>query len=212
MEHQPMSDPHRPGERLPAPPVAPAARDRVVEVLTRHFAEDRISAEDLEARLERVYHATTGAELETVIADLPAALPVKAASAVPATDAAPQRIRALLSGQEQRVSGVVPGRLEVWSRLGYVELDLTSATFGPGVTEIDVRAFMGYVQIRFPVGVRVESRGHAIVGFFSLKGRPEPSEDATGPVVRVTGRAMFGFAECYLGKRRKQLRRPDADE
>jgi hypothetical protein len=80
------------------------------------------------------------------------------------------------------------------------------------VTEIDVRAFMGYVQIRLPPGVRVESRGHAIVGFFSLKGRPERSEVATGPVVRVTGRAMFGFAECFVGKRRKALRRPDADE
>jgi hypothetical protein len=201
-----------PGDRRLTPPVAPAERDRVVEVLTRHFAEDRISAEDLEARLERVYHATTGAELVAVIADLPAALPVKAASAVPATDSAPQRIRALFSGQEQRVSGLLPARLEVRSRLGYVELDLTGATFGPDVTEIDVRAFMGYVQIRLPPGVRVESRGHAIVGFFSLKWRPEQSEVATGPVVRVTGRAMFGFAECFVGKRRQALRRPDADE
>jgi hypothetical protein len=196
-----MSDPRRPGERLPAPPVAPAERDRVVEVLTHHFADDRISAEDLEARLERVYHATSGAELEAVIADLPAALPVKAAAAVPAES--PQRIRALFSGQEQRVSGVVPGRLEVRSRLGYVELDLTGATFEPGVTEIDVRAFLGYVQIRFPAGVRVESRGHAILGFFSLKGRSEA--DAGAPVVRITGRAMFGFAECFVGGGRRSL-------
>jgi hypothetical protein len=33
------------------------------------------------------------------------------------------------------------------ARLGYVELDLTQATFEPGVTTIDVSALMGYGQI-----------------------------------------------------------------
>jgi hypothetical protein len=197
-----------PGDALPTPPLAPAARERVVEVLTRHFAADRITAEDLEARLERVYRATTRAELEGLIADLPAALPAQ--SAPRAVEPAPQRIAAFLSGQEQRLSGVVPSGLEVRSRLGYVELDLTGATFAPGVTEIHVRAFLGYVQIRFPAGVRVESRGRAFAGFFSLKGAAEPGADAGLPVVRVTGRAGFGFAECFVSGDRQALPAGDA--
>lgn len=198
-------DPH------PAPAVEPEARERVVGVLTRLFADDRISAEDLEARLEGVYQAATRADLEAVVADLQVGLPAKAQPRAPAAEAPRNRISALFSGQEQRLAGVVPRQLEVRSRCGYVELDLTGATFEPGVTEIDVRAFMGYAQIRLPAGVRVESRGHAIIGFFAVRGGG--GADAAPSVVRLTGRAVFGFAECFVGaRRRKQALPPGAAE
>ncbi len=190
-----MTDSRLP-DHLPSPPLEPEARERVVEALTRLFAEDRITSEDLEARLERVYRATSAQQLEAVTADLPAA-PGAGAGLVPAAGA-PQRISALFSGQEQRVTGVVPQQVEVRSRFGYVELDLTRATFEPGVTEIDVRAFMGYVQIRLPTGVRVDCRGRALFGFFSLKGAKRAGDADSPAVVRITGRASFGFAECFV--------------
>lgn len=190
-----MTDSHLPDHRLPAPPPEPAARERVVEVLTRLYADDRITSEDLEARLERVYHAASLPQLEAIVADLPAALPGAAPSTLPAEAGTAQRISATFSGQEQRVTGVVPRRLEARSRFGYVARDLTRARFEPGATEIDVRAFMGYVQIHLPAGVRVECRGRALFGFFSLKGGTG-AEDAAS-VVRITGRASFGFAECF---------------
>jgi hypothetical protein len=200
----PRSDPH------PAPAVEPEARERVVGVLTRLFADDRISAEDLEARLERVYHAATRTELEGVVADLQAGPPAKAESRAPAADAPRNRVAALFSGQEQRLAGVVPRQLEVRSRFGYVDLDLTGATFEAGVTEIDVRVFMGYAQIRFPAGVRVESRGHAVAGFFAVRGG---GGGAAPSVIRLTGRAVFGFAECFVGGgRRKQALPPGTAE
>jgi DUF1707 SHOCT-like domain len=194
-----------PERRDLTPPVAPEARDRVVEVLTRHFADDRITAEDLEARLERVYHATTGAELAAIVADLQAAVPAGRAAGTLAPDDAPRRIAALFSGHEERLTGVVPRALQLRGRLGYVELDLTRATFEPGLTEIDVRAFMGYVQVRLPAGIRVESRGRAIFGFFSLH-RPEAAgpEDAS-VTVRISGRAMFGFAECFVSAKHRAV-------
>ena len=201
-----MTAPRRPGEARPLP--VPDARERVVAELTRLFAEDRISSDDLESRLERVYHATSGAELEAILADLPQP-GAEAAALVPA-DAAETRVAALLSAVERQWTGVVPRRLEVRGRLGYVELDLTSATFEPGVTVIDVRAFMGYVQLRLPAGVRVESHGRAIAGFFSLKGAGR-TDAADAPVVRVTGRAAFGFAECFVGGRLARRLRGRAD-
>jgi hypothetical protein len=169
----------------------------VVDALTRLFADDRITEAELEVRLERVYRAASSAELEAVLADLPAALPATATHVTPEAQGAAQRISALFSSQEQRLTGVVPRRLELRGRLGYVELDLTGATFERGLTEIDVRAFLGYVQIRFPAGVRVESRGHALFGFFSLKGGQAAGADSPC-IVRVTGRATFGFAECFV--------------
>ncbi len=202
-----MTDSHSPDDRLPSPPLEPEARDRVVEVLTRLYADDRISAEDLEARLERVYHATSALQLEAVIADLTAG-PGAAGAAIAPVASAPPRIAALFSGQEQRITGVVPRQLEVRGRLGYVELDLTRATFEPGVTEIDVRAFMGYVQIHLPPGIRVDCRGRALFGFFSLKGGSGAAD--AGSVVRITGRARFGFAECFAAGERPAL--PGGDE
>ena len=166
-------------------------------ILTRHFAGDLLSEAELESRLQRVYAATTDGELAAIVGDLPQ-LPAEEASAVPA--AVPVRINALCSGQESKLAGEVPRAVMLRARLGYVELDLTRATFAPGLTTIDVRAFMGYVQIRFPAGVRVESEGHAVFGFFALKGggsSGSPDEPARC-VVRVTGRAVFGFAEVFV--------------
>ena len=164
-------------------------------ILTRHFSHDLLSEAELEARLQRVYAATTSGELDAIVSDLPA-VPAAQAPSVPAAVA--PTITALFSGQERKIASLVPREVRIRARLGYVELDLTRARFGPGVTTIDVRAFMGYVQIRFPPGVRVESEGHAVFGYFALKGGGS-LEGGTGtePVVRVKGRAMFGFAECF---------------
>lgn len=187
----------RPPERLP-----PGAHERVVEVLKRHFANDTLSDDELDARLERAYAATTTAELEALVSDLPA-LPDAAPLAVPAESAA---INAVLAGQERRLTGIVPRHLVLRARAGYVELDLTHATFQPGLTTIDVRALMGYVQIRLPAEVRVESEGRAVVGYFSLHGA---GRDAAGApdadrVVRIGGRVVFGFAESFVRSRGAQ--------
>ncbi len=182
-----LPDPRAP---RPARPLDDDVRDRAAQLLTRHFADDRLSDVELERRLDAVYAATTRDALDAVLADLPAAGPVPAAT----------EVKAFLSGQERRITGTVPDGLTVRARLGYVELDLTHASFASGVTVIDVRAFMGYVQLRLPDGVRVECDGGAIAGYFALKGRGAESED-TDRVVHVTGRAVCGFAECYVSDR-----------
>jgi hypothetical protein len=191
---------------LPSSPrpggVAPAERERVVELLSRHFADDAITMEELEARLDRVYAAATPAELSAVVADLPTLAEPEAPGT--AVSAPVQRVTATLSGQEQRVTGVVPRRVELKSRLGYIEIDFTRATFAPGVTEIDVRAFMGYVQLRLPAGVRVECLGKAMLGFFSLGGAAATESQSAASVVRITGKATCGFAECMVVRRDAQ--------
>jgi hypothetical protein len=54
------------------------------------------------------------------------------------------------------------------------------------------------VQIRLPAGIRVESTGRALVGFFSLKGTGAGDAPC---VVRITGGAAFGFAETFIDTR-----------
>jgi len=200
MALRPPPDP-APGAPLPTggvpASVTASQRERVVDLLSRHYAADRLTETDLQARLDRVYLATTPAELEGVLAGLPAepqALP----------DSLVTRIRAVLSGQEQRVTSVVPRRLELKARFGYVELDLTQAIFQPGVTEIDVDSFCGYVEIRVPAGVNTENAGHALLGYFAIKTAEGGTSEA--PTVRITGRAVLGYMEC-LGARRSFLRK-----
>lgn len=162
-----------------------AARERVIELLTRHFANDEITEAQLETRLQSVYAARTPGELDAIVSDLPSL------ADAPRADTS---IRATLSGQERRLAGLVPKLLQLRARMGYVELDLRNATFAPGITTIDVRAFMGYVEIRLPEGVRVENHGNAVLGYVAVKGIEEDSES----IVRITGRAVFGYAEIFL--------------
>jgi hypothetical protein len=56
---------------LPTPsvpePLPAAARERVVELLTRHFGRDALSETELEGRPERVYAVTGVHELEGTV-------------------------------------------------------------------------------------------------------------------------------------------------
>ena len=162
-----------------------AARERVIDLLTRHFANDELTEAQLEARLQDVYTARTTSDLEAIVASLPS---------LALTPRADTSISATFSGQERKLAGVVPRELKLRARMGYVELDLRDATFPPGITTIDVRSFMGYVEIRLPVGVRVENHGHALFGYFAVKGIDEDAES----VIRIIGRAVFGYAEIFL--------------
>lgn len=181
----------------PPDPLPAAQRDRVVDVLTRYFANDELTEAELDARLQRVYAATTRGELEAIIADLPA-LAGPETRPVPAAQFRGTEIAALFSGQERRLTDVVPRDLRLRARLGYVELDLTQARFEAGITTIDVRAFMGYVEIRLPAGVRVESLGRALFGYFAVKDSGASGASADAPVVRITGRAAVGYTEVFL--------------
>src|SRR5436190_22561840 len=55
-------------------------RERVVQQLSDHFANDRLSLEELETRIELAYKASSTADLQRLTADLPSV----AASPVPA--------------------------------------------------------------------------------------------------------------------------------
>ena len=164
------------------------SRERVIEALKLHYSNDELTEAEFESRLKEAYAARTIPDLENIVADLPA----------PEAPRPDLRVSATFSGQERKLAGIVPREITVRSRMGYVELDLRDARFATGVTTIDVRSFMGYVEIHLPMGVRVESHGHALFGYFALKGLDEESQS----VVRITGRAVFGYAEVVL---------PDAD-
>ena len=184
----------------PAPLPSSAQRERIVKELTLHFAQDHLSMDDLERRLERVYRVQTVSDLDSIVAGLPAlaAAPEEMSRgterpAVATTADVPPRgiVWSIFGGAVRRGRWPVPRHLKVFVCFAGAELDLRQAQFGPGVTDIDVVAIMGGVEITVPPGVRVESSGLPILaGFEADSGDLEPPS-ADQPTVRVSGVAIM---------------------
>src|SRR3954468_21585575 len=62
-------------EPLP-PPSLSRAREQKIGELSEHFANDDLTLEDLERRIERVYKAASVADLDSITADLRSAAPL----------------------------------------------------------------------------------------------------------------------------------------
>ncbi|MGH7719853.1 MAG: DUF1707 domain-containing protein [Gemmatimonadaceae bacterium] len=191
----------------PVPPI-PAAqleahRARTIQTLSDHFAQDHLSLEEFEERVERVYRATTPAAL----AELTAGLPVLAGGGAlaEAQDTVPslavgerKTILAIMGGVVRRGVWSVPSRIHAIAVMGAVELDLREARLPPGVTEIVAFALMGAVEILVPPHVRVETDGIALLGGFEDQLHQPASADPAAPAVRVTGLAIMGGVEARV--------------
>jgi hypothetical protein len=182
---------------VPQYPVALAsARERAIERLSAHFANDGLSIDELDLRLERAYAATSLAELEALTADLPDARDVRGpagAAPVPrAEDAyeAPARIRAILSETKRGGLWAVPPHVDVKALMANMTLDLRSALISRGVTEIEIRAMMSSIQILLPPGVRVVESVRAFMASVTDDSYSDIS-DPSAPVIRLTGRAVM---------------------
>jgi hypothetical protein len=210
-----MESPPRPSAQ--AAPTA-SDRERVVQALSAQFANDRLSMDEFEERLERAYKAVSLAQLSSVLADLPAQAGALSGGAtsmlVPSSDVPPRGVMiAVLGATERKGSWIVPRHLKVFAFMGGAELDLREARFGPGVTEIDVTVIMGGVEIILPPGVRVESFGAALMGGFEAQAGDATALSPLNPVVRLSGMALMGGVETKTrppgergGKKRKGKR------
>jgi hypothetical protein len=179
-------------------------RDRVAQALSLHFAADHLGMEELEERLDRVYRAQTAAQLESLLAGLPMLstenLDAGVAPLMAPPGTVPPRgvVFAVMGGVVRRGSWLVPRELKVVAVMGGAEIDLREARFSPGVTEIDVTAFMGAVKIIVPRGVRVETLGAAFMGGFEADAGDASALDGSQPVLRVTGLAIMAGVEITV--------------
>lgn len=202
-----------------------AERERVVQQLSTHFANDQLTLTEFEQRLERAYNVTAVDQLRTLVADLPevsaravtSAIAPMGPALVPSSEV-PARgaIFAVLGGQERTGSWIVPRQLKVVVLMGGAEIDLRDARFGAGVTEIEVFVAMGGINIIVPPGVRVESIGAAFMGGFDLKAGDATALSPAHPVLRLSGLAIMGGVETETrlpgesgrdAKRRRKRRR-----
>lgn len=173
-------------------------RERAVQALCAHFAQDHLTTQELELRFEEVYRASSLDELRGLTRGLPALaaasldatpLPMYAV-ATPTSVPVEKRFLALMSEVRRQGLWSVPERVRARAFMGSVRLDLREGQVPAGGADIDVSVFMGEVRIILPPGLRADVDGFAIMGEFSDRTAGGGTLDA--PTIRVHGKAIMG--------------------
>jgi hypothetical protein len=209
-----------------------ALRDRreyAIELLTERFAEGDLDMDEFESRVDAAHQADTVVALEQVIADLEPLpesdagdAPSEALAVRPEGDqeltvarAGHRTVVAILGGAERKGRWIVPERMKVWTVMGGAKLDFREAVLPPGLTEVNIRAFMGGVEIIVPPHVAVESEGMGIMGGFEDMHRAPRDPDPERPLLRISGVAIMGGCSIETrlpGESRRQARRRERTE
>jgi hypothetical protein len=107
-------------------------------------------------------------------------------------------VACVLSHQTRKGAWTVPRLLRVVCVLGNTELDLREARIADGVTEIEVVAFCGSVEILLPPGLRVECHGGGLAGQFSFEPEGMGEIRAGAPTIVLKGDAYFASVEATV--------------
>jgi hypothetical protein len=198
-------------------------RQQTIDALCEHFANDVLSVEEFERRVDRVHRAESMNEIRELLADLPSGdLPARredlapaaierAQASVPASRVKERSFMVAALGGVERKGRWIPARQNyAVALMGGVALDFREALLPPGETEVWVFTVMGGAEIIVPPGLTVESNGVAILGGFEHMEDAVVSPDPDAPVLRVRGLAILGGVEVsvrYPGETPREAKR-----
>jgi hypothetical protein len=134
-------------------------RDRVVELLRVSAGDGRLTAEELDERLELAMTARTYGELAKLVTDLPAAGAVAGSIASAPALRAKDVVRIDCSSGHAKREGrwVVPQRLEVKVTSGHVLLDFRDAVITQPALRIDAEVRSGHLTLVTKPGIVVDT-------------------------------------------------------
>ncbi|MEY2475318.1 MAG: eukaryotic-like serine/threonine-protein kinase [Actinomycetota bacterium] len=199
--------------RQPTVRISDDDRQRMVEVLRSHCTDGRLTLDEFSDRVGLAFEAKTRADLELVVADLPAvsSQPVARVSEGSRRKPVGSAI-AILSGHRQTGVWRPNETIGAFAMMGSVDLDLRHAEIEHPVIQINATAVMGSIEVIVPDGVDVELTGFNLMG--SKESRVDESLRRPGaPLIRVNAFALMGSV-LVRNKRSKskptsQGRRPD---
>ncbi|HME65269.1 MAG TPA: DUF1707 domain-containing protein [Streptosporangiaceae bacterium] len=133
-------------------------RDRVVELLRVSAGDGRLTAEELDERLELAMTARTYGELAKLVADLPADGSVASAPA-PRAPQAKEVVRIDCGSGHTMKEGrwVVPQRIEARVRSGHLKLDFSQAVITQPSLQLDVEVRSGHIVLITKPGIVVDT-------------------------------------------------------
>jgi len=182
--------PSSPPVQVPAVRASDQERDAATQQLQQAFAEGRLDDTEFDGRMRTALTARTRADLDALLADLPAAGPASQPLDGPAT--APGRLAVAFKGPVRRAGRWrVPERYRAVVYKGSGWLDLRAAELTAPVTTLVAVAYKSRVTILVPPGVRVEASG------FGADTDTEPGAivPANAPVVHVRGFSYKGSVQ-----------------
>jgi hypothetical protein len=185
-----------------------ADRDRVVETLRVAAGDGRLSAEELDERLELALNARTYAELAALTTDLPATaeagiMPAVGGNALAAGEEPKDLVRIQVgSGQAKRDGRwVVPRRMEVQVTSGHVLLDFTRAVITAPVMELDAEVRSGHLLILTRPGIAVDASEVAVRSGHVTVRTPWSEEIPVQMRIEVTGTCRSGHINARPPRR-----------
>lgn len=190
------------------------AREQKISELSQLFANDDLSLEDLERRIELVYKAGNVAELEAITADLRTSSSAEPGAQLPAVssrrqvltaDARHGRLLAIMGESRRTGRWLVPGAFRVVSVMSDTRLDLTQAVMAAGNAEIHVTAFWSSCRVIVPPGMRVINEMHSVMASVTSNADemdPPGVSRSDAPTIRLTGTAIM--AEVKVRVRRRE--------
>jgi hypothetical protein len=194
-------------------------RERVARVLNDAMAEGRLTVNELEERLDKVYAAKTFGDLEPLLRDLPVGnqapqlmLPAPAAGTSPVPMPGGGRIGgrgtstgavAIMSGSDRKGVWTVPPTFTSFALMGGIEIDLTQARFEEAETTIQAFAFMGGIDIYVPDDIAIQVNGTGFMGAFENHALNQAQPRPGVPLVKITGLAVWGGVDVKRRKPRK---------
>ncbi len=196
-----------------------SARREAVRLLCRAQADDRLSVEAFQSRLEQVEHAPNRATLAAILADfedvgLPSPTGVtrypvapvdptglvsaehhEIAGADPVSPAEYLRVSSVFASSKRAGAWTVPLEIEGMVLFGELVLDLRDAVFGADVVDIVVNVKVGSFELIVPAGTQVENEIEETLSSSSHSTRSARGARPNGLLVRLRGKAWLASVD-----------------
>ena len=181
-----------------------AERDATVERLSAATGDGRLTLEEFSQRMEQATSARTRAELDRLVADLPADAATAGTEVAGPAPAGPSWHVSPVGGL--RVYG--PWRMDrhviAVSIVGGTRLDLSQAQLAAPEVTLTKVSLVGGVRVWVPAWIRVEVSGFSLIGGTRFYGGPEPRPGA--PTVHIRAYGLVGGVRIRRGGPPKQSR------
>ncbi|HZA77468.1 MAG TPA: DUF1707 domain-containing protein [Acidimicrobiales bacterium] len=201
-------------------------RQAVIDALSRHTGQGRLTLDEFSDLAGRVYAARTRRDLDELLSDLPSE-PEAVRNVAP--PAAPERVDqrvgsrrrfvAVMCGTRARGRWRAPRRVTGFAFWGHAKVDLREAVIEEPVVDVTAWAIMGGVEVVVPDGIRVELDGLVVMGGSHNRVKSSTEPAASAPLIRVHARGLWGGVVARTGRRRsrsaerrRQLHRHDLDD
>jgi len=198
-------------------------RQAVIDALSRHTGEGRLTLDEFADLAGRVYAARTRRDLDAVMAGLPDDVDIRrppatggvatgvagGAGSVAARDPTPsgprRRFVAIMCGTKARGRWRAPGRITAFAFWGHVKVDLRQAVIDEPVVEVAAWAIMGSVEVVVPDGIPVDLDGMVLMGGSADRTRRSQATPLpNAPLIRVHARGLWGGVTARTSRRRSR--------